>query len=476
MSRAQNGSTSPYLGVHLGRSGALAVFAVLVAGCGEGLEGALQAFALVALLVLLVAIGTYAVGWLGFVAVLVASWRRKSVPLAGFALGYALALCVGHVCVVMVHADPEPLAGRTELTGVEVFYLVTSVFPVTGAILAGRTLLVALAPRLEKRALLGAVAFSALWGLAASTVSFAMYATGPAQGRVEELSVAMIHGCARMADGTVLCVGANWDGQLGTGAEANRDLPARVHGIGDASRISVVDGLSCALRESGEVWCWGGEPPLHPAGAPQQLPWHVPGTADVRSMAVDEDQLFAAGGGGLVGWPRPPPPGLDDSVVVAFRNRGGCVVEESGAVRCWATIMDELIGPAAIPEVAHAVDVAANGTQGCAVTREGTVSCWSLGEEGVHVRRIDLGADEEALEVVATFGFCARTQLEHVYCWGDMNFRLPTRIETHDGAIRLGAAGNHLCASRGSEAPVCVHLSNRQGSRHADTLLLRDDR
>jgi alpha-tubulin suppressor-like RCC1 family protein len=66
------------------------------------------------------------------------------------------------------------------------------------------------------------------------------------------------HTCALRA-GRVLCWGANDRGQLGAdpATVAQRAEAAEVAGITDATAIGVADGVSCAIRAGGTVWCWG---------------------------------------------------------------------------------------------------------------------------------------------------------------------------------------------------------------------------
>jgi alpha-tubulin suppressor-like RCC1 family protein len=66
------------------------------------------------------------------------------------------------------------------------------------------------------------------------------------------------HACALRA-GKVLCWGSNASGQLGAdpAALAQRPNAAAVAGIVDATAIGVADGISCAVRTGGSVWCWG---------------------------------------------------------------------------------------------------------------------------------------------------------------------------------------------------------------------------
>lgn len=58
-------------------------------------------------------------------------------------------------------------------------------------------------------------------------------------------------------DGAVLCWGQNHDGQLGTGDARGRALPTRVPGIEGVRAVRVGRTFTCALREAGDIWCWG---------------------------------------------------------------------------------------------------------------------------------------------------------------------------------------------------------------------------
>jgi alpha-tubulin suppressor-like RCC1 family protein len=68
------------------------------------------------------------------------------------------------------------------------------------------------------------------------------------------------HACARTLDGSVYCWGNNQLGQLGNGSVDDQPVvPARVEALkGAAAKVVVTNIASCALIESGEVQCWGG--------------------------------------------------------------------------------------------------------------------------------------------------------------------------------------------------------------------------
>jgi alpha-tubulin suppressor-like RCC1 family protein len=73
------------------------------------------------------------------------------------------------------------------------------------------------------------------------------------------------HVCALTQAGEVLCWGLNTSGQIGQGSslEQSYDLPHKVLGVGGEGTLSNVLsvgvglGFSCAVRQQGDVVCWG---------------------------------------------------------------------------------------------------------------------------------------------------------------------------------------------------------------------------
>ncbi|MFL5458295.1 MAG: RCC1 domain-containing protein, partial [Myxococcales bacterium] len=66
------------------------------------------------------------------------------------------------------------------------------------------------------------------------------------------------HGCAIMANQTVMCWGKNDQGQLGSGASASQSAaPVPVPDVTSAVAIAVGDQHSCAISTVSGVVCWG---------------------------------------------------------------------------------------------------------------------------------------------------------------------------------------------------------------------------
>ncbi|HEU4412201.1 MAG TPA: hypothetical protein VFS43_43565 [Polyangiaceae bacterium] len=84
-----------------------------------------------------------------------------------------------------------------------------------------------------------------------------------ALGVVRQLALGSGHSCALRDDGRVLCWGNNYSGQLGVGMNTGtaEPLPAPqliANGtLGSVQRIAAGNNYTCALREDGQVLCWG---------------------------------------------------------------------------------------------------------------------------------------------------------------------------------------------------------------------------
>src|SRR5262249_10579336 len=65
--------------------------------------------------------------------------------------------------------------------------------------------------------------------------------------------------CARLADGTVRCWGANPDGELGNGTTSltPTPMPVAVHGLDDVTSVVAGEGHVFAVLSDGTVAAWG---------------------------------------------------------------------------------------------------------------------------------------------------------------------------------------------------------------------------
>ena len=76
---------------------------------------------------------------------------------------------------------------------------------------------------------------------------------------VVQIALGQVFSCALTAAGSVSCWGYNTDGELGNGTTTNSDVPVGVSGL-SSGVVAIVGGdiSACALLQSGQVDCWGG--------------------------------------------------------------------------------------------------------------------------------------------------------------------------------------------------------------------------
>lgn len=77
------------------------------------------------------------------------------------------------------------------------------------------------------------------------------------QAPVVELATASDHSCALLETGEVYCWGRNNSGQLGQSLNSNFGFPVRVNNLPDVKQISAGGESTCALGWDNSAYCWG---------------------------------------------------------------------------------------------------------------------------------------------------------------------------------------------------------------------------
>jgi alpha-tubulin suppressor-like RCC1 family protein len=278
------------------------------------------------------------------------------------------------------------------------------------------------------------------------------------------VGVGTAHTCAVLGDGTVWCFGGNATGALGVAPSTSSLVPVQAEGVTGAIDVVAGDGHSCALLESGAVWCWG-------FGAQGQLgrgdfdtdstPAPVAVITDATSIAAGLRHNCAAVGngrvrcwggnasgalglGGSFNLPRNQPVLVPDALgvtMVGASTNTSCVVQSSGAVKCWGDNLDGALGngetgtsentATPVEGLTDAVSVTVGRFHACALRTSGAISCWGSNVFG----QAGNGGNSSTLLPTPTVGVgtavqveaggantCARTRAGSLLCWGDTNF------------------------------------------------------
>lgn len=254
--------------------------------------------------------------------------------------------------------------------------------------------------------------------------------------------------CIATVSNNVYCVGANYAGQLGNNATADRNKPVRVDVSGTGMAGKTINGLVagmdfvCALANQ-DVYCWGnGEVGQMGSGStvtrllkPNLVT--VVGAANGRPVsmiaatpqarhacAIASNRAYCWGlndrgqiGNGTTSWALSPvavttPSGMAGKNIISIATTGGFAINGSGSD-----------------------GTTPNGTRRahtCAVTSDGQVYCWgsnqygqmgqgswSMAVQSTPVRVMGALSTRTVTQVGTSYGTtCALTTGNQVYCWG----------------------------------------------------------
>jgi alpha-tubulin suppressor-like RCC1 family protein len=267
------------------------------------------------------------------------------------------------------------------------------------------------------------------------------------------------HTCAIRESGEVVCWGDGGGGRLGSGVAGDSAIPAAVSGLNDAVSIGAGDDHTCAVRATGQVVCWGD-------GTSGQLGNGVSG--------ANSDNYF-------------PTPvavdNVDDAVAVSAGDDFTCALRASGAVSCWGDGFNCQLGhgmcefgavssrPVDVIDLDDALSISnsAGGMRSCVVRKDGSAACWGdqhLGNEGGFSSAFPVAVSglEDVLSVTAgSDRSCAVRQNGTVACWGlgylgkgdGISSNLPAEVSDLSDAVSIATGLSHTCAVRRTGTVVC---------------------
>jgi len=266
--------------------------------------------------------------------------------------------------------------------------------------------------------------------------------------KVQAFSVGGRHLLALDDDGTVLTIGNNYYGQLGSGTNDDANTPVSVSGLANVIAVAAGDEFSLALTADGTVWAWG-ENDYGQLGAldfeDSNIPVQVSGLSNVKAIAAGHNTGFAVLENGDV-WHWGQSAGIEPAKIDGLSNIHSVhaelhafhyvAVSEQGEVWGWGDNIYGQLGvdaPAEIEDpirfsgIQGAVTAAVSEDNTYVVTDNGTVWGWGLYLYGQLGQPIDNQLDTSTPVQLATEGEAAF-------------------VEAHSSAVLIGQADGSLYA------------------------------
>jgi alpha-tubulin suppressor-like RCC1 family protein len=220
------------------------------------------------------------------------------------------------------------------------------------------------------------------------------------------------HSCAVKKDGSAICWGHNYYGQLGNGTFDDKatQIPVSVSGLGPGTTASITVGSShtCALKTDGSVVCWGnnnssqlGDGTLEGRFTPVQVVGLGPGTTATLFTSDGGSTCAQKTNGSIVCWGQNSLIGYDNHTApvqatqfaagtvesLDFSFKRSCVLKTDGSVVCSGSNYCGQLGNnqgknAVTLGPGTAVAVSNGEFHSCALKRDGSVVCWGCNENG----------------------------------------------------------------------------------------------
>ena len=271
------------------------------------------------------------------------------------------------------------------------------------------------------------------------------------------------HTCVLHESGNISCWGGNWTGELGAGPNFfsfTSASPVSVTKISDAIAVSAGSGTTCAVRENGNVFCWGSN-------------WSGElGTPTVQGFTTVPVAVE----------------GITDATAVSTGGAHSCALRETEGVSCWGTNYHGQLGHAQdsgistkkvrVAGINNAIDVSATDQSTCATHATGEVSCWGSNWRGAVAELpasnlsptlpVMIEGITTAVRVSTDLGIsCATLESGEASCWG---FYLGNGVVTTEGGISpvpikwedtaditsIETGGSHACALHSDGTITCA--------------------
>jgi hypothetical protein len=281
-----------------------------------------------------------------------------------------------------------------------------------------------------------------------------------AEWKMEEVALGAggTFGCARYANGRVQCAGQNVSAELGhatpTG-KTQKQSPALVPEVTDATRLALGDHFACALAKDGRVWCWGASEKGETGAGTFEA------SATPRAVA-----------------------GLSDAIALSTGTKHACAIRRGGSVACWGLDDRGQLGdgtkvnhaaPVDVKDVAGVTSLALATYHTCAIAKDGAVLCWGQRGGANGVASPLAGAKKADQLGVSQDEVCVGTAGK-VSCFGPSMAKTLTLVPGFADATQIVGSEGLLCALRKDATVTCGDWwgasDGKVGDRAKDARLL----
>lgn len=303
------------------------------------------------------------------------------------------------------------------------------------------------------------------------------------------------HGCV-LVKGSVSCWGLNLNGELGDGTLTAHALPARVPNLDAVIGITASHGFdvggpgrgshTCAWKMDGSVVCWGANIDGNTDQVPRPTPTAsvIAGWRAVLQVATGMWHMCARMSGGTVSCRgninnMPTQPMIEPRVVTSFATSiaaGGdysCAAFGDGSAKCWGLDVVGVLGngmpphtammpplmfvdaPTPVVGLSDVVQVTAHVSHTCARKMDGSVWCWGFNNVGqlgdgtttTSSRPVRVVGVDDAVSVsVGSSHTCALRKTGRVVCWGVLGGATPKEVMLRSDATEVASGYNSSCA------------------------------
>ncbi|MCA8838190.1 MAG: hypothetical protein K8963_10110, partial [Proteobacteria bacterium] len=334
---------------------------------------------------------------------------------------------------------------------------------------------------------------------------------------VTQVSLGASYTCAVASDGKLNCWGKNSNGELGLGDANSRNIPFRIGEDADWSTLSTGDNHTCAIKSSGQLYCWGdnnsgqlgiGGSQNNELNAPTQVgsdtDWSTLSTGDNHTCAIKSSgQLYCWGSNnsGQLGIGNsqnnelnaPTQIGRDtDWSTLSTGGHHTCAIKSSGQLYCWGDNSFDQLGigdsdsarlnsPTQVGGRTDWIAVSAGGGHSCAVNNAGRLLCWGSnidGQLGIDNSNrqnnrfnspAPVGSDTDWFTIsTGLIHTCAIKTNGELHCWGsnsshqlgrDNNFGFntmpPTQVGSDTDWSTISTGLDHTCATKNTGGLYC---------------------